>query len=221
MAKTFYTPAGYSGSAELTASNGLDVISPGLWRFSQSGYNDGASFGLSVGWPTTAQRYYDYSEPGSRAPSVPVSGGELHLRAQNWTIAGVGNTLSSYDDPTYGLLPASQCRIQVQGYWSVLRAVNANSFNSFGMSWQGDTKTDQGSREFDPWLLSFNSTQAVYVIQGADVTGGAQDTFSSHEFWVRATEMVDSTNSNYEFQSNTITRPVWVYNYSKSWEIDV
>jgi hypothetical protein len=27
-----------------------------------------------------------------------------------------------------------------------------------------------------------------------------------------------STNSNREFQSNTVTRPVWAYTYSKSWQ---
>jgi hypothetical protein len=46
---TFVTP--YSGSAELTANTGLTVVDAGLWRYSQAGYNDGATFGLSLGHP--------------------------------------------------------------------------------------------------------------------------------------------------------------------------
>jgi len=49
---TFYTPPGYTGQAELTASTGLVVTDQGLWRFSQSGYNDGATFGLSLTFPS-------------------------------------------------------------------------------------------------------------------------------------------------------------------------
>ena len=71
----------------------------------------------------------------------------------------------------------------------------------------------------NPSLLSYTSPVATYVIQGAGVTGGAVDTFTDHVWEFRATESAASTNSNREFQSNTITRPVWAYTYSKSWQI--
>lgn len=196
---TFVTP--YSGSAELTASNGLSVVDAGLWTFSRQGYNDGATFGLSLGHPR------------------PLSGETLHLRAENWTIAVVGNDLTSYTDPqtsiTYG---PELCRIVVTGAWQVIRQQNSNSYNSFNITYSALTQTDLGDRSMNPYLLSYLSPSATYVIQGSGVTGGAQDTFSNHVWEFRATETAASTNSNKEFQSNTITRPVWVYNYSKSWQ---
>jgi hypothetical protein len=196
---TFVTP--YSGSAELTANTGLTVVDAGLWRYSQAGYNDGATFGLSLGHPN------------------PLSGGLLHLRAINWTIAVIGNQLTAYTDPDTGqTYPSAACRITVAGSWSVIRQPNSNSYNSFGVSWVGTTETDLGGREMNPYLLSYNSPVAQYVIQGSAVSGGAQNTFSSRVFECRATESATSDNSNREFQSNTITRPVWIYNYSKSWQ---
>jgi hypothetical protein len=196
---TFVTP--YSGSAELTANTGLTVIDQGLWRYSQAGYNDGATFGLSLGHPN------------------PLSGGLLHLRAENWTIAVIGNELTSYTDPdtsqTYG---PELCRIVVTGAWSVIRRQNSNSYNSFNITYAATTVTDLGDREMNPSLLNYVSPQATYVIQGSGVAGGAQDTFLDHVWEFRATESAASTNSNKEFQSNTITRPVWIYTYSKSWQ---
>jgi hypothetical protein len=196
---TFVTP--YSGSAELTASTGLSVISPGLWRYSQAGYNDGATFGLSLGHP------------------APTSGGTLHLSAENWPIAEIGNELTSYTDPdtstTYG---PELCRIVITGAWQVIRQQNSNSYNSFNITYSATTVTDLGDRDMNPYLLNYVSPQATYVIQGAGVAGGAQDTFTDHVWEFRATESAASTNSNREFQSNTITRPVWAYTYSKSWQ---
>jgi hypothetical protein len=196
---TFVTP--YSGSAELTASTGLSVIDAGLWTFSRQGYNDGATFGLSLGHPN------------------PLTGGLLHLRGVDWPIAEVGNELTSYTDPdtsiTYG---PELCRIVVTGAWQVIRQQNSNSYNSFNITYSATTVTDLGDRVMNPYLLNYSSPTATYVIQGAGVTGGAQDTFTSHVFECRATETAASTNSNREFQSNTITRPVWVYTYSKSWQ---
>jgi hypothetical protein len=196
---TFVTP--YSGSAELTANTGLTVLSAGLWRYSQAGYNDGASFGLSLGHPN------------------PLSGELLHLRAEDWTIAVIGNELTSYTDPatsiTYG---PELCRILVTGAWSVIRQQNSNSYNSFNITYVATTVTDLGDRDMNPSLLNYTSPQATYVIQGSGVAGGAQDTFSNHVWEFRATESAASTNSNKEFQSNTITRPVWAYTYSKSWQ---
>ena len=204
MAKIFYTPAGYTGTAELTASNGLVVINSGIWNFSKSGYNDGATFGLSLTNPK------------------PTSGGELHLSATNWDIDEIGNSLTSYYNPDTGqTYSAEQCRIQVRGQWQVVRQPNSNSYNSFGINWTGSTNTDQGNRTMNPYLLTYISGFATYTIQGAEVTGGAQDTFSDHEFYCRVTESAETVNSNKEFQSNTITRPVWVYTYTKSWEIEV
>jgi hypothetical protein len=196
---TFVTP--YSGSAELTASNGLSVVESGLWTFSRQGYNDGATFGLSLGHPN------------------PLSGGLLHLRAEDWAIAVIGNELTSYTDPgtstTYG---PELCRIVVTGAWQVIRQQNSNSYNSFNITYSATTATDLGDRSMNPYLLSYVSPAATYVIQGADVAGGAQDTFSNRVFECRATETAASTNSNREFQSNTVTRPVWAYTYSKSWQ---
>lgn len=199
---TFYTPPGFSGSAELTANNGLEVVDPGLWRYSQAGYNDGATFGLSLTHPK------------------PLEGGELHLRAEGWTIAGVGNSLTEYVDPdTHQVYPADTCRITVTGRWQVLRQANSNSYNSFGVSWSARTATNLGEIEMSPYLLTFTSVIVTYTIQGSAVSGGAVDNFTTQEFWVRATESASSVNSNKEFQSNTIIRPVFAYNYSKSWQI--
>jgi hypothetical protein len=196
---TFITP--YSGTAELTASNGLTVVESGLWRFSQQGYNDGATFGLSLGTPN------------------PLTGELLHLRAENWNIAEIGNELTSYTDPvTMTTYTADQCRIVVTGSWVVIRQQNSNSYNSFNVTYVGTTVTDLGDRDMNPYLLNYNSPVATYVIQGSAVDGGAQNTFSSHVWEFRATETAASTNSNREFQSNTITRPVWIYSYSKSWQ---
>ncbi len=117
---TFITP--YSGTAELTASNGLTVSEQGLWRFSQSGYNDGATFGLSLTHPS------------------PLTGGTLGLAGQGWTIAVIGNTLTSYTDPDTSITyPASQCRITVTGRWVVVRQQNSNSFNGQGIIYGGQT----------------------------------------------------------------------------------
>lgn len=199
---TFYTPPGFSGSAELTAANGLQVIDQGLWRYSQAGYNDGATFGLSLTHPS------------------PLDGKELHLRAQGWTISGVGNQLTEYIDPqTQQVYPADTCRITVTGNWQVIRQANSNSYNSFGVSWNAKTLTNLGGNDSNPYLLSFSSKLVTYTIQGSAVEGGAVDNFTDQEFWIRATESASSVNSNKEFQSNTIVRPVFVYNYSKSWQI--
>jgi len=205
MAKIFYTPPGYSGTAQLTAANGLEITQQGLWQYSKSGFNDGATFGLSLTYPN------------------PLNGGELRVRAQDWSIAVVGNTLTSYTNPdTSETYPASQCRIQIVGEWQVTRQPNSNSFNSIGVSYLGHTHTDLGNRDMGPvFLLNYTTTPATYKIQGANVTGGAQNTFSNHEFYVHVTESVTGQNSNREFQSNSIVRPVFVYTYAKSWEIDV
>jgi hypothetical protein len=196
---TFVTP--YSGSAELTASNGLTVVDPGLWRYSQAGYNDGATFGLSLTHPT------------------PTSGGLLHLSAENWPIAVVGNELTSYTDPATGITYGpTACRIVVSGAWSVIRQPNTNSFNSAGVDYAGTTVTDHGDRQMSPYLLSYTSPVATYIIQGSAVDGGAVNTFSTRVFSCRITESTTSPNSNKEYQSNSISRPVWAYTYSKSWQ---
>ena len=196
---TFITP--YSGTAELTASNGLSVIDTGLWTFSRQGYNDGATFGLSLTYPSN------------------TTGGLLHLRAQDWPIAVVGNELTEYTNPdTHITYPADQCRIVITGAWSVVRQQNSNSYNSFNISYVGTTVTNLGDRDMNPYLLNYLSPEATYVIQGSAVTGGAIDTFSNQVFECRVTESSSSTNSNKEYQSNTITRPVFVYSYSKSWQ---
>ena len=200
---TFFTPPGFSGTAELTASNGLTVVQQGLWRFSLAGFNDGATFGVSLTHP------------------APLAAGVLELRAQAWPIAVVGNTLTAYTDPGTGITyPAEACRIQVQGAWQVVRQPNSNSFNGIGVIYSGTTDTDQGQRTMQGYLLNFVATQPdVYVIQGSAVTGGAQDTFTPHVFFCQITESATTDNSNREFQSNSIARPVWVYSYSKSWQI--
>lgn len=231
LMSSFYTPPGCAGTAELTASTGLAVVEQGRWTFSQSGYNDGATFGVSIGGPVSA-RNYDYGADTRGAetyysttyqappPSQGQPAGLLHLRAINWTIAVIGNQLTDYDDPeTSAILPANRCRIELRGRWEVQRGINSNSWNGFVVEHTGTTLTDQGGRDMDPWLLDYESAWQTYVIQGSAVTGGAQDTFSSHEFWVKITESARSPNSNREFQTNTIARPVWRYSYSKSWQI--
>lgn len=209
---TFFTPPGFSGTAELTASNGLTVIRQGLWRFSQSGYNDGATFGVSLGGP---QR----GDP--KTPPYTAEAGLLELRGQAWPIAVVGNTLTAYTDPNTGITyPADSCRIQVQGAWQVVRQPNSNSFNGQGVIYSGETETDQGQRTMQGYLLNFVATEPdTYVIQGSAVTGGAQDTFTPHVFYCRITESATTDNSNREFQSNSIARPAWVYTFAKSWQI--
>lgn len=199
---SFFTPPGYSGTAELTASNGLGIVSQGLWKFSDTGYNDGATFGLSLTHPS------------------PLSGGSLSLSAQAWTISTVGNELTSYTDPDTGITyPEEKCRIMVAGRWTVTRQPNSNSFNGVGVIYTGSTVTDQGSRSMNPYLLNYISAEASYVIQGSGVVGGAQDTFSTHVFSCEIQESAVTDNSNREFQSNTIARPVWVYTFSKSWQV--
>jgi hypothetical protein len=189
---TFITP--FSGSAELTANSGLTVIDTGLWRYSQAGYNDGATFGLSLTHPN------------------PTSGGLLHLSAENWPIAVVGNELTSYTDPATGITYGpTLCRIVVSGAWSVIRQPNTNSFNSVGVDYAGTTVTDLGDREMSSYLLSYTSPVATYIIQGSAVDGGAVDTFSTRVFSCRITESTTSPNSNKEYQSNSISRPVWAY----------
>ena len=200
---TFITPIGYSGSAELTAANGLQIVSLGHWRYSQAGYNDGATFGVSLTYPE------------------PLSSEQLRISATNWPIATIGNQLISYTDPDSGITySADRCRIEIIGRWNVLRQVNSNSYNSFGVEHTGLTETDQGSESMTPYLLSFTAEWSKYVIQGSDVAGGTVDTFSSREFWCQLTESAASDNSNKLFQSNTIARPVWQYQYSMSWQID-
>jgi hypothetical protein len=198
----FYTPAGYSGSAQLTASTGLVIEQSGLWRFNQAGYVDGATFGLSLTHPS------------------PLSGEELVLTARDWTIPVVGNQLTEYADPeTSTIYPADTCRIEITGRWQVTRQVNPNSYNSFGVAHTGRTVTDLGERSMDPWLLSYVSLPVTLRIQGAAVEGGAIDTFSSREFFCRVTETAASDNSNRQFQSNTTVQPIFAYTYSKSWQI--
>ena len=215
---TFITP--YSGQAELTAGTGLTVTSQGRWTYSLSGYNDGATFGLSLGYPSIIGPNDFYYGPQQPNQVPPQSGGTLSLTATDWPIAVIGNELTSYTDPETSITyPASQCRIEVTGHWQVIRQQNSNSFNGQGVEYAGKTKTDLGDRDMGPYLLTLVTRDAMYVIQGADVAGGAQDTFSSRVFSCEVTESATSDNSNKEFQSNTITRPAWVYTYSKSWQI--
>jgi hypothetical protein len=203
MTKIYITPPGFSGTASLSAASGLEIVEQGAWQFSQAGYNDGESFGVSLSYPG------------------PANSGPLFLRAQNWTIPVIGNTLTAYTDPETGdTYPASQCRIQLVGRWQVTRQPNSNSFNSFGVSYVGMTVTDQGSRQFQGFPQSLITTETQYVIQGAAVQGGAQDTFSDHEFRCECSESTVTVNSNRLYQSNSLARPIWVYVYSKSWEID-
>ena len=216
---TFITPVGYSGTAELTASNGLVIIQQSRWTFSQQGYNDGATFGVSLSWPDRAVGQFSYGIPAQQIQ--PESSGELHLEATNWNIAVIGNDLTDYTDPdTHITYPASKCRISVTGSWNVIRQPNSNSWNSIGVFYNGLTNTDQGDRSMNPWLLNYTAPTVSYVIQGADVTGGAIDTFSSHLFYCKCIHSTTSNNSNREYQSNSIARPVWIYSYAKSWQID-
>jgi hypothetical protein len=202
MSQTFITPPGFAGSSVLSASTGLSVITQGNWTFSRAGYNNGETFGVSLGYPNLQDS------------------GVLLLRAENWSISVIGNELSSYTDPdTDQTYSADQCRIQVTGYWSVIRQPNSNSYNSFGVTYTGITITDQGSREFQGFPLSFVSNPVTYVIQGSAVTGGARDTFSNHVFFCECSETSTSDNSNRLYQSNTVATPIWIYSYSKSWEI--
>lgn len=197
---TFVTP--YSGSAELTAANGLVIENAGLWRFNQAGYVDNATFGLSLG------------------SSNPSDTGDLVLQAQNWSIAAIDNTLTAYTDPDTGTTyPAAACRIAVTGQWIVTRQVNSNSFNSIGVAYQGLTETDQGSRTMYPSLLNYVSDPETLIIQGSAVEGGAANTFAARIFRCRVTESTTTDNSNRQYQSNTTVRPAWAYEYSKSWQI--
>jgi hypothetical protein len=199
---SFFTPTGYSGTAELTASNGLLVSSQGLWKFSEAGYNDGATFGVSLTHPK------------------PLSAGNLVLIAQGWTISTVGNQLTEYIDPETGTVyPAENCRILISGKWSVVRKPNSNSFNGVGVIYSGATDTNLGSRSMGPYLLDYISPMASYVIQGSGVVGGELDTFSNQIFSCSIQESAITDNSNREFQSNSIARPVWLYSFSKSWQI--
>lgn len=211
---TFITP--YSGTAELTASNGLTITDQGRWQFSQQGYNDGATFGLSLGYPNAMGPNDFYYGPHQPRLVPTQTGGILNVTAQNWTIAVIGNDLTDYTDPdTHIIYPASQCRIEIRGQWQITRQQNSNSFNGQGVIYGGTTQTDLGNRDYwGTWITGF----ATYRIQGANVTGGEQDTFSNHVFYATMTETATTDNSNKEFQSNTITRPVWVYTYSKSWQ---
>ena len=195
---TFFAPANLQGTAELTATNGLTVIEQGLWLFSRSGYNDQATFGLSLTYPK------------------PANGGELKLEATNWPIAVVGNQLTDYVGEDSVFYPASRCRILITGNWQIIRQQNSNSFNSVGVEYSGHTHTDISNRDY--WGTFLTNT-VTYVIQGADVEGGAMDTFTDHLFYAHMTEATTSDNSNRLYQSNTISRPVWAYTYSKSWQI--
>lgn len=216
---TFITP--YSGQAELTAGTGLTVTSQGRWTYSLQGYNDSATFGLSLGYPSIIGPNDFYYGPQQPNQVPPQSGGTLSLSAVNWPIAVIGNELTDYTDPDTGITyPASQCRILVTGYWEVIRQQNSNSFNGQGVMYSGSTQTNLGGREMNPYLLSYTSQTVSYVIQGADVAGGARDTFSDQVFSCDVTESATTDNSNKEFQSNTITRPSWIYTYAKSWQID-
>lgn len=208
---TFVTPI--TGTAQLTTQTGLVVISQGRWLFSQSGYNDSITWGVSLGGPVQA---------APKAPTATVDSGLLYLQAQGWTIEGAGNTLTAYTDPdthiTYG---PERCRILVTGAWRVPRRVNSNSFNSTGVIYNGLTQTDEGGRSMTPYLLNYETyAPRSYVIQGAAVSGGAQNTFTAHVFYCQCSESATTDNSNREFQSNSVASPVWAYSYSKSWQID-
>ena len=208
---TFITP--FSGTAELTASTGLTVISQGQWQFSQAGYNDGVTFGVSLGGP-------DLAAPA--APALVAESGVLELRAQAWHIAGIGNALTAYTDPDTGITyPSDRCRIEITGAWRVQRRPNSNSFNGAGVIYSGRTETDEGLRDMAPFLLDYQTlTARSYRIQGSAVVGGAQDTFSQHVFFCRVRESATTDNTNRLFQSNSVVQPRWIYTYSKSWQID-
>lgn len=216
---TFITPV--SGTATLTASNGLEIVEQGRWQFSQFGYADGASFGVTLSFPDRDRLGPYYDTHANPPPPHPLESGLLHLRAVDWTIDEIGNELTSYTPPggpTYG---PERCRILVTGAWQVIRAQISDSYNSFGVNYAGRTETDQGGRDMATGsLLTYQAQPVTYVIQGSAVAGGAQDTFSTHEFWCRVTESATTTNSNRAFASNTFARPVWNYTYSKSWQTD-
>ena len=214
---TFVTP--YSGTSELTVTNGLHIIEQGRWLINRTSINDGATLGVSLGGPERSSGGFYYG-PGPSAPAQILSSGLLHLRAENWTIADIGNDLTAYTQPGGATFGPERCRITVQGRWQVSRQPNSNSFNSQGVLYRGRTETDQGDRDMDPWLLNFTSELVTYVIQGSAVTGGALDTFSGHVWFCRVTESATTDNSNREFQSNSICRPVWAYSYAKSWQTD-
>ena len=215
---TFITPSGYSGTAELTANTGLTIVDQSRWTYSKQGYNDGATFGVSLSWPDKATGEFSYGQPAQQI--TPEFSGELSLRAVDWPIAVIGNELTSYTDPNTSITyTAAQCKITVTGRWQVVRQPNSNSFNSIGVFYNGTTETDQGTRTMNPYLLTYITPPATYIIQGADVTGGAQDTFSNQVFFCKCRHSTTSNNSNREYQSNSIARPVWAYSYSKSWQI--
>jgi hypothetical protein len=197
---TFITP--YSGTAVLTPVTGLVIVDQGLWRYNPERLESGTVFELSLTSPT------------------PLTGGELYLRAQNWSIAEIGNELTSYTDPDSGTTYGPElCRITVRGRWQVPRSQNSDSYNSFGIDYDADTRTSQGDISMSPQLFGYTTQYQTFVIQGAAVTGGALDTFSHHVFYCRLTEVASSDNSNRQFQSNTTTQPVYRYSYSKSWQI--
>ena len=194
---TWIEPPDQAGDAELTVATGLGIVSQDLWTLSLAGYNDGATFGLSLTYPR------------------PEAGGELLVQAQDWYIGTIGNELVAYTDPSTGITyGADRCQIQISGQWQIIRQENSNSFVSFGIEHGGVTETDQGSRDY--WGTLYTPRQ-TFVIQGAVVPGGAQDTFTTRLFRVRATETATSDNSNRLFQSNTILRPAWVYSYMRRW----
>ena len=214
---TFITPTGYSGTAELTANTGLEIVNQARWLYSKQGYNDGATFGVSLSWPDKSVGEYSYGVPNQKIQ--PESSGELHLQAINWPIPVIGNELTAYTDPnTHITYTASQCKITITGQWQVIRQPNSNSFNSVGVFYNGTTETDQGTRTMNPYLLNYVAPLVTYVIQGTDVDGGAQNTFSSQIFSCKCRHSTTSNNSNREYQSNSIARPVWAYSYSKSWQ---
>jgi hypothetical protein len=209
----FITPPGNAGSAQLTTTTGLAVVSSGAWRFSESGYNDGVTWGVSLGGPRV---------PAPGAPVADAGSGVLHLRAQGWTIAVIGNDLVPYTDPgtgvTYG---PERCRIRISGRWHVARSPNSNSFNGPGVIYSGVTDTDEGSRSMTPALLDYASAHdRVYVIQGSAVTGGAINTFAPHVWFCTCEESATTDNSNRAFQSNSTASPRWTYTYQRSWQID-
>lgn len=215
---TFITP--YSGSAQLTASNGLEIVEQGRWQFNRFSYADGATFGVTLDFPTRNLQgpYYDVN--ANPPPPHPLESGLLHLRAVNWTIADIGNELTTYTEPGGPTYPATKCRITVTGAWWVVRAQISASYNSFGINYAGRTETDQGGRDMGDDLLTYQAQPATYIIQGSGVGGGAQNTFSDHEFYCKITESATTINSNRAFASNTSARPVWAYVYTKSWQTD-
>jgi|688.fasta_scaffold466454_2 hypothetical protein len=193
---TFITP--YTGQAQLTVSNGLQIVDQAAWRFQPPANVDGITFGVTL------------------ANEYNADSGELHLRAVNWTIAEIGNSLTSYTDPeTHITYPASQCQISVTGRWQIRRTINTASNTSQGVLYNSYTLTDQGDRlKAGTWYTPYHT----FVIQGADVDGGAINTFSDHEFFCRIKERTATRNTNGLYVSNTIASPVWAYTYSKSWQ---